>query len=149
MALLSVLTLVGVHAALVAYFDRMARAEELRKVGDAVPAPLLNLRADEHTRLTSGPVSIEAAMQEIAARGRAAASPDIMPSASKDLTPLQGWTQMPLAVPAAMTAVRPEPPPAPAQLAADAGSQAPLKGTKAVHPAHDGGAPSKPPPKSP
>ncbi|HEY4013431.1 MAG TPA: hypothetical protein VGM06_08840 [Polyangiaceae bacterium] len=121
----SVVTLIGVHAALVAYFDRMARAEELRKLGQATPAALLSLRADERERLSSGPTPIEKAMHEMAAKGRAGVVPDVMPTVSKDLAPLQGWVQMPQAVPGAMTATpRQVPvaaPPDAGALAADGG----------------------------
>jgi hypothetical protein len=106
---LAIVTLLVVHATLVAYFDDVAQAEEHRKFGEVKPEALLSVRADERSRLSSGSMPIDKAMQQLAARGRTAASPDIMPSASKDLAPLQGWTKMPGVVPPAMTA--PEPPP--------------------------------------
>lgn len=100
---LAVATLIGVHASLVAYFDHIAQAEEHRKFGEVTPEALLSERASEKERLSSGPVPIEKAMHELAAHGRTA-SPEIMPSASKDLAPLQGWSRMPAEVPPAMTA---------------------------------------------
>jgi hypothetical protein len=46
-AVLALVTLVGTHAALVTYFDRVAQGEELRKVGSAKPEALMSGRADE------------------------------------------------------------------------------------------------------
>lgn len=125
-AAFSIATLIVVHAALVAYFDDVARAEEYRKFGDVKPEALMSVRANERGRLGSGAVPIDKAMQQIAARGRNAASPDIMPSASKDVAPLQGWSKMPAEVPPAMTA--PEPPSALAT--GDAGLAPPDAGDK-------------------
>jgi len=148
---ISVLTLIGVHAALVAYFDRMARAEELRKMGEANPAALLSLRADERERLSSGPTPIEKAMHEMAAKGRAGVAPDVVPTVSKDLTPLQGWVQMPQAVPGAMTATPREVPVA--MPPSDGGAFAPdgaAKAAKPTPPAPHKPSPTKPPaPKTP
>ena len=106
---LSIVTLIVVHSALVSYFDRIARAEEHRKLGEAQPEALLSLRADEKARLASGSMPIEKAMQEVAAKGRKAL-PDVAPAASRDLTPLQGWQKMPAEVPPEMTAPAPPPP---------------------------------------
>jgi hypothetical protein len=151
-SVVSVVTLIGLHAALVAYFDRMARAEELRKIGASSPAALLSLRADERERLSSGATPIEKAMHEIVAKGRSGSVPEVAPTISKDLTPLQGWIQMPQVVPGAMTAVPRE---APVAVASDAG--APLtadgaapKPTRPASTAHDNKTPpAKPPPKTP
>src|SRR5208283_3178425 len=92
---LAVAVLVVVHAGLVAYFDKIANAEDQRKFGDVKPEALMNMRADEKGRLATGAVPIDKAMQQMAARGRASASPDVMPYASKDIAPLQGWAKMP------------------------------------------------------
>ncbi|MGA7121796.1 MAG: hypothetical protein WBY94_16940 [Polyangiaceae bacterium] len=107
--LFSIVVLVVVHTALVSYFDKVAQAEDLRKNGDVKPEALMNMRADEKGRLATGAMPIDKAMQQMVARGRASASPDIMPYASKDIAPLQGWSKMPGEVPGPMTA---EPPPA-------------------------------------
>ncbi|MDP9002624.1 MAG: hypothetical protein M3O46_21250 [Myxococcota bacterium] len=104
-AVISIGTLVAVRAALTAYFDQIAQAEEHRKYGEQAPEALTNLRSDERARLTSGPMPIDRAMQLLTTRGRKEASPDIMPSASKDMAPLQGWSKMPADVPAEMIAV--------------------------------------------
>lgn len=118
----AIVTLVAVHAVLGAYFDRVVQAEELQKVGK--PEALMSVRASEKERLQSGPMPIEQAMQTLAAKGRMGASPNVMPSASKDVAPLQGWVKLPAEVPPAMTAPAPEPAPAPAtsSSAAPAGS---------------------------
>jgi hypothetical protein len=156
--LISIVTLVVSHTLLAAYFDDMARAEEHRKFGDVKPEALMSVRADETARLSSGPVPIDKAMHEIAARGRVAASPDIAPSASKDLAPLQGWTQMPFVVPPAMTAA-PEAPAAGEQAISDAGAAAagasdagaarPSKPKTPVRPHPERSPPVQIPPKSP
>jgi hypothetical protein len=104
---LAIVTLVVVRAALTSYFDQMASAEESRKIGQAVPHALINLRADEDQRLKSGPMPIDQAMQSIVAKGRMNVSPDIVPSASRDIAPLQGWSKLPGEVPPAMTAAPP------------------------------------------
>jgi hypothetical protein len=135
--LLVIVLLVATRALLNSYFDQLAHAEEIRKVGKAVPTQLLDLRADEEHRLTSGAMPIEQAMQTVATKSRATASPDIMPSASRDIAPLQGWSKLPQEVPAMMTA----PPPAPE--AVDAGAPA---GDAGAHPA---GAPAGAPGKKP
>ncbi len=146
---LSIATLVAVHAGLVAYYDDIAHAEEHRKIGEIKPEALINLHEDEARRLTSGPLPIDKAMQQLAARGRMA-SPDIAPSASKDVAPLQGWSKMPGEVPPAMTA---EPAPGPADAKLDGGAGAALvdgavpKAAPERRP--DGGPGAKPPPRKP
>lgn len=135
----AILVLVAVHTALVSYFDRVASEEAYKKIGSMKSEALVNMRADDKQRLTSGPVPIDKAMQALASKGRMGASPDIMPSASKDTAPLQGWSKMPGEVPPAMTATAPEPAPAPAPSAS--ASAAPP--TSAAPPA------SAPPPNAP
>ncbi len=129
--LLVVGLLIATRALLTSYFDQIASAEESRKIGQEVPQPLIDLRADEQRRLTGGPMPVDQAMQTIASKGRMAASPDIMPSASRDLGPMQGWSKLPREVPPMMMA-----PPAPETVDAgapaaappgDAGAHAPLK----------------------
>jgi hypothetical protein len=135
--LLVVGLLVATRALLNSYFDQLAHAEEIRKVGQAVPAQLLDLRADEQRRLTSGPMPIDQAMQTVTTKSRTTASPDIMPSASRDVAPLQGWSKLPQEVPAMMTA----PPPVEA---VDAGVPAPT-GDAGAHPTGAPAAPGKKP----
>ena len=115
--IISVLTVLAVRFALGTYFDQAAQAEELRKIGQAKPEALMELRTDEHARLMTGSVPIEQAMQDLAKKGRMSASPDIVPTASRDVAPLQGWMKMPSTVPAPMLA-----PSASPALAADAGA---------------------------
>jgi hypothetical protein len=128
---LSIITLIAIHTVLGSYFDRMNRGEIQRKVG--VPEALMSLRADEKQRLTAGAMPIDQAMQLLASKGRMNASPDIVPSASKDVAPLQGWTKLPGQVPPAMTAP-PAPPPPPPASASAAPSAAPPGGAKPKHP---------------
>jgi hypothetical protein len=122
--LISVLTVGAVRIALASYFDQVTQAETQRKVALAKPEALMELRTDEHARLMTGPKPLELAMEELAKKGRMGASPEIVPTASRDLAPLQGWTKMPGTVPAAMAAAAAAPtaqPEAPAA-AADAGA---------------------------
>jgi hypothetical protein len=120
-AFLVIVSLICIRAALNSYFDQIASAEEQRKFGDITPTALINLRADEDKRLKEGPMPLDKAMQDMAAKGRKDVSPDVMPSASaRDIGPLQGWQKMPYEVPPAMTATAPEP--APAAVPADAGA---------------------------
>jgi hypothetical protein len=109
--LLAIVTLLGTRAYLQSYFDRMERAEITRKVG--TPESLNGQRADEKQRLSAGAMPIDQAMQMLATKGRLNASPDIMPSASKDRAPLEGWTKLPGQVPTAFAVPPPEPVPAP------------------------------------
>jgi hypothetical protein len=126
--LLVVGLLIAARALLNSYFDQIASAEEGRKIGGAIPTQLIELRADEDHRLTSGAMPIDKAMMAIVGKGRMGASPDIMPSASRDLAPVQGWNKMPGEVPPAMMAPPPEPVDAGAPAAiplGDAGVRAP------------------------
>ena len=88
----------------------------------------------------SGPMPIDQAMQKLSTQGRMAASPDIVPSASKDVAALQGWLKMPHDVPPAMSA--PVAPPLMAAAGPDAGAMAPAA-------AADGGAPKPTGPRKP
>ncbi len=126
--ILSIVTLLATRTALVSYFDHMVRAEEATKVGGAKPEALLSLRADEASRLAAGSMPIDKAMQQLTTMGRLSASPSIVPSASRDVAPLAGWSMMPGEVPPAMTA------PPPVAPAADAGAPdaAPAAGGKAA-----------------
>jgi|CZKU01.1.fsa_nt_gi hypothetical protein len=131
--LFAVVCLVGIRGVLIPYFDSITSGEQHRKIGMVVPAALLNLRADEDQRLKSGPMPVDKAMEAIVARGRMGASPDIMPSASKDIGPMQGWMKMPNEVPSPMMAAALDDGGAPAAPAAstsvDAGAPAALHGT--------------------
>jgi hypothetical protein len=143
---IALFTLIAVHTALVSYFDHIAQAEDFRKVGSQKPEALINLRAEEKQRLGSGPMPIDKAMQMLSTKGRMGASPEIMPSASKDPSPLGGWAKMPGEVPPAFTATTPEPTPAPSAStsAAPPTSAAPSASAAPPHPA-----PSAPPAPAP
>src|SRR5690242_19050610 len=91
--IVAVLIFGAVRTSLVTYFDHMRSEETYRKIGSVKPTPLIDLRADEKQRLSSGPMPIDQAMKSLVAKGRTGASPDIMPSASKDTGPLQGWSK--------------------------------------------------------
>ena len=119
LGVIAVIALLLARAGLVAYFDDAARAEMQRKIGDAKPEALMSLRADEQQRLTTGPMSIDKAKDQMAAQGRMGASPMVVPSISRDVAPLQGWTKMPSDAPSAMMA--PAESPSSATMPADAG----------------------------
>jgi hypothetical protein len=103
--LISVCTVVAVRIALGSYFDQVAQAEMSRKIGQAKPEALMELRTDEHARLMGGPMPIAQAMETLAKKGRSmTAIPEIAPTVSHDMSPLQGWTKMPIDVPAPMMA---------------------------------------------
>jgi|HubBroStandDraft_4_1064222.scaffolds.fasta_scaffold350505_2 hypothetical protein len=135
-AILAVATLLFTRVGLLAYFDRMAQAEEYRKWGSLTPEALHSVRNDEKQRLSSGAMPIDKAMQTMATKGRLGASPDIMPasSATKDLAPLQGWARMPAEVPPAMSAGPAAPPPATEVVAGDAGAAVPATAPDAAAP---------------
>ncbi len=135
--ILAIVTLLVVHAALSAYFDRMAKAEVLRKLGS--PEALVNLRADEKRACPPGATPIDKRCRRSSRRAAWAPVPAIAPSVSKDMAPLQGWTKMPGDVPAAMTA-----PPAPTapELPGDAGAA--LAGASAMNAKPDAGATAAP-----
>jgi len=144
-AVLCIATLIGVHEALVAYFDQVAQAEEYRKVGSETPQALLNARADEKQRLETGPMPIQKAMQALEAKGRTGASPAIDPTASRDIAPLQGWAKLPHEVPSPMMAPEPSAAPATSSSAAPAASAPAPKGAPKTAPKPAGsGTPNKP-----
>ncbi len=147
---LAVVTLLVVHAGLVAYFDSIATAEEQRKFGDAKPAALTSLRADEQQRLNAGPMPIDKAMQQMVAQGRMGMSPMVVPSNSRDVAPLQGWSKMPSEAPSAMI-TPPEPAP-PAMAVVDGGTASALDAATPRAGRPDAAAPKAPdhgPPKHP
>jgi|SRR5579859_2440249 len=127
--IIAILIFGGVRTGLVAYFDEMRAEETHRKVAMVKPTALINMRADEKQRLSSGPMPIDQAMKSLVTKGRTGASPDIMPSASKDVGPLQGWSKMPQDVPMPMMAPSDTPapvaPPASASASTSAAPPAP------------------------
>lgn len=123
--ILSIGTLFAVHLGITAYFDGLEKAETYRKVGSIKPEALMAVRADEQQRLNSGPMPIEKSMQTMVAKGRMGMSPELAPSASKDIAPLQGWTRMPADVPPTMMPPEPAPAPAMAPTAVPSSSAAP------------------------
>lgn len=97
-----IVVLLSVRAGLVAYFDLESRAEEIRKAVASRPEARLAIQAEESRNLASGPLPIDRAMGVLGSKGRVAASLQIQPQASKDVSPLMGWMQMPATVPAPM-----------------------------------------------
>jgi hypothetical protein len=114
----AVVVLFATRAALGAYFDHEVQLEEQAKIGSAKPEALMNLRSSESQRLSAGAMPIDKAMAQLATRGRLGAGPDLVPSASRDVAPLQGWSKMPGEAPPGMLA------PPPSAQAADAGADA-------------------------
>jgi hypothetical protein len=103
-SIVSIVTLVLTHQALVAYFDQASYAEEMRKVGTAPADALASLRTSEKERLGAGRMPIDKAMQQLASKGRMNAGSEITPTASRDMAPLEGWTKLPAVVPNQMVA---------------------------------------------
>lgn len=130
---LAIATLIGVHVALTAYFDQIAQAEVQRKYGDIQPEALMSVRADEKQRLSSGPMTIDQAMQALEQKGRMGAGPAITPApANVDVSPMQGWLKMPETVPAPLMAAASSAaaaPPAPSGAPSAAPSAAPSSST--------------------
>jgi hypothetical protein len=146
LGLLSIATLILVHLGLNAYYDRMAKAEERRKV--ATPDALNSARTDEKARLASGSLPIDKAMQQLVDKGRMNAGAAISPMVSKDVAPLQGWTKLPGEVPPAMTAApAPTTEPATSALAgqADGGAMSGQAGDAGATGAKPDGGPMKGP----
>jgi len=100
--LFAVVILVCIRAALMPYFDSILGEQTHLKFGLAEPTALIALHADEDQRLKGGPMPVDKAMEAIVAHGRMGASPDIMPSASRDIAPMQGWMKLPVDVPSPM-----------------------------------------------
>ena len=136
----SVVILAALNYVFRSYFVMMT--EEVEHDHLAKPAELLKLREGEQRNLSTAPLPIGQAMQELASRGRTnyqafAAQADITPQPSNDLGPMVGWVQAPnQAVIDAINAAAANPPPEPA--AADAGASA-----------ADAGKASAPAPKTP
>lgn len=97
-----VAALLCVRAGLVAYFDIVSHAEELRRISAARPEARLSIQAEESLQLCSGRLPMDHAMKELAAKGRLGVSLDIQPQGSRDTAPLMGWMQMPSTAPVRM-----------------------------------------------
>jgi hypothetical protein len=85
----SVVILIALQYVFRSYFLMMT--EEVEHDHLSTPTELLKLREGEKRNLTTSPVPIAQAMQEVA-RGRAA---DITPVASNDMGPMVGWLRTP------------------------------------------------------
>lgn len=97
---LVVLLLVGLKFVFDAYFADMTDEATRSKLVN--PAALIEHREAEQKRLTSGPMPIDKAMADLAAKGRStpdSLGPDLTPKPSDDLTPLAGWVKLPHEVP--------------------------------------------------
>jgi hypothetical protein len=80
------------------YFLMMT--EEVEHDHLAKPVELITLREGEQRNLTTSPLPIAQAMQELASRGRTnyaafVSQADITPQASNDLGPMVGWVRAP------------------------------------------------------
>ena len=102
LGLFAILTLAVIRGALSTYFNLAVEGERLRKFGEIRPEALMSLRASEKERLSSGAMPIDKAMDQLAQKGRKSVGPNLMPTSSRDVAPLQGWTKMPVDVPPAM-----------------------------------------------
>ena len=92
----SVVILAALNYVFHSYFLMMT--EEVEHAHLAKPEELLKLREGEARNLTTSPVPIAQAMQQLASRGRtnyAAFQPDITPQPGNDPGALVGWVQNP------------------------------------------------------
>jgi hypothetical protein len=125
----SVVILAALNYVFHSYYLMMT--EEVEHAHLAKPEELLKLREGEQRNLTTAPLPIAKAMQELASRGRTnyaafAQSADITPEPSNDLGPMVGWVRAPnQAVVDAINAAAANPPPEPAAAATDGGASAP------------------------
>jgi hypothetical protein len=92
----SVVILAALNYVFRSYFLMMT--EEVEHAHLAKPEELIKLREGEQRNLTTSPVPIAQAMQQLVARGRtnyAAFQTDIAPQQSTDLGPMVGWVRTP------------------------------------------------------
>jgi hypothetical protein len=97
---LVLLLLVGLKFVFDSYFADMTDEVMRSKLVD--PVALKEHREAEQKRLTSGPMPIDKAMADLAAKGRStpdSLGPDLTPKQSDDLTPMAGWVKLPHEVP--------------------------------------------------
>lgn len=136
----SVVILAALNYVFRSYFLMMT--EEVEHAHLAKPEELIKLREGEQRNLTTSPVPIAQAMQQLVARGRtnyAAFQTDIAPQQSTDLAPMVGWVRAPnQAVVDQINAAAAKAPP---EAAADAGASATAAGS-------DAGTPPSPAPKA-
>lgn len=142
LAVVTVVSLVGLKFGFDSYFAYMT--DEAQKEKLAPTAELDKLRAEEQKNLGSSPVTITAAMADLAKTGRSesAGSDLIAPKPSEDLGPLSGWTKNPRKFEIPPKPVAPEMPlpvgDGGAAVASDAGA---ATATDAAAPAVDAGKP--------
>src|SRR5580704_1415962 len=144
----SVVILGALNSVFRSYYLMMT--EEVEHEHLSKPEELLKLREGEKKNLSSAPLPISQAMQELATRGRTnyaayVGQADITPEASNDLGPMVGWVRAPnQAVIDAINAAGDGGAPAPAAASLDAGTTPPATPTR------PGGKPAPPvPPPSP
>lgn len=98
--ILSAVTLAALNPLLMGYFDHMVRAvpaerraaeAEERRLNDKL-SPLDALERAEREKLSGAPVSINAAMEQVSARGLSAAGAT---QPSDDVQAVLGWNQLP------------------------------------------------------
>jgi hypothetical protein len=122
----SLVILITLNYVFRSYFLMMT--EEVEHDHLAKPEELIKLRAGEQKNLTTAPLPIGAAMQELASKGRTnyaafMAQADITPEQSSDMGPMVGWVRNPnQAVIDAITAAAADAGPAAPEAAGDAGT---------------------------
>lgn len=118
LAIVSVLTVVGMRYGLVSYFNTKYDEEYAVKIAGKRNGELEELRKEYEQKVVGGALPIEKAMQLVATSPRASLSEAIAPKPSDDLAPVVGWGLDPKPLP--------EPPvaPAPSADATDAGATA-------------------------
>lgn len=153
--LLAVFLLVGMKFALDSYWSITTEgyAKELLTPN----TELDELRAKQEKDLNESPIPINAAMKQLASKGREGASANITPQQSEDLDPMRGWASLKkdVAAPAPTNVVPAELGDGGALSATDGGTEGDASAVPAMtdagapHVATDAGAPHAPPPPPP
>jgi hypothetical protein len=90
---LTVFLLILVKILLDSYFAKMMDSEVHDKVLTRGMEEVQAMRATEKEQLEQGSMSIEAAMKQVAQRGRTGI-PEVMPKKGEGLAPIEGWREM-------------------------------------------------------
>jgi hypothetical protein len=98
-AVLAVVSLVGIRFALVSYYNANMDDELHRKVASVKSPQLVELRAQEQKALTGSALPIDKAMVLYATHPREMAGEALAPQPSTDTAALVGWMQRPRPLP--------------------------------------------------
>lgn len=99
----AIVVLVGLKFVFDSYYSILTAETTKEKL--APPVQLAELRSAEVKALGAGAMPIDKAMGEIANRGRANVSPDLVPTQSEDMGPMVGWSKLGRTLPPRPTAM--------------------------------------------